>query len=63
LKSHEAQPGMRVWVKDGHRKPDFDGMLGTIKHSYGHPEYVALDVLLDDGRLELFWFHQLEAVE
>jgi hypothetical protein len=63
LQSHEAQPGIRVRVKDGHRKPEYDGVLGTIKQRYGHPEYVALDVLLDDGRLELFWFHQLDAVE
>ena len=26
----------------------------------GHPDYPALDVRLDDGSLELFWFHELD---
>jgi len=38
-------------------------MLGTIEHRFGHPEYVALDVRLDDGQLELFWAHGLENAE
>jgi len=35
-------------------------MLGTIETCYGHPEYLALDVRLDDGQRELFWAHGLE---
>lgn len=62
LRSYEARPGMTVRVREGHLKPEFDGMLGTIKRSYGHPEYLALDVRLEDGRLELFWHHQLDKV-
>jgi hypothetical protein len=62
LKSHEARPGVMVRVRQGHLKPELDGMLGTIKRSYGHPEYLALDVQLEDGRLELFWHHQLDKV-
>jgi hypothetical protein len=38
-------------------------MVGTIEHRFGHPEYLALDVRLDDGRLELFWPHKLESAE
>jgi hypothetical protein len=38
-------------------------MLGTIEHRFGRPEYVALDVRLDDGQLELFWAHGLEGAE
>jgi hypothetical protein len=38
-------------------------MLGTIEHRFGQPKYLALDVLLDDGRLELFWAHGLERAE
>ena len=30
---------------------------------WGSPDYVALDVLLDDGRSALFWHHQLEEYE
>jgi hypothetical protein len=36
-------------------------MVGTVRKSYGLPEYVAVDVELEDGQLELFWFHQLDA--
>lgn len=38
-------------------------MCGTIEHRFGHPEYLAFDVRLDDGRLELFWAHGLESAE
>ena len=36
-------------------------MVGTVRKSYGAPEYLAVDVELEDGQLELFWFHQLDA--
>jgi hypothetical protein len=29
---------------------------------WGSPEYLALDVLLDDGRMQLFWHHELEEI-
>jgi hypothetical protein len=35
-------------------------MAGTVEACFGHPDFVALDVRLDDGRVELFWHHQLE---
>jgi hypothetical protein len=38
-------------------------MLGTIRRRFGSPSHPALDVQLDDGRLELFWLHQLEKAE
>ena len=38
-------------------------MFGTIEHRFGHPEYLALDVRLDDGHLELFWAPGLESAE
>jgi hypothetical protein len=37
-------------------------MVGTIEERWGNPEYIALDVLLDDGRSELFWHHELEEI-
>ena len=40
----------------------FGGMRGTVEHSWGHPKYPALDVRLENGRLELFWFHELDKV-
>ncbi len=43
------------------RRADMRGMVGTIEKRYGHPDYLALDVRLDDGRRELFWAHGLEA--
>jgi hypothetical protein len=33
-----------------------------VEHSWGHPDYPALDVRLEDGRLELFWFHEVDKV-
>ena len=63
LESRDVRPGIVVRVQRSYRKPEFEGMLGTIKNCFGNPEYPALDVQLEDGRLELFSFHQLEKVE
>jgi hypothetical protein len=63
LQSHEALIGARVRVLETHRRPELRGMFGTIEHRFEHPEYLALDVRLDDGRLELFWAHGLESAE
>jgi hypothetical protein len=61
LQSHEAVIGARVRVLETDRRADLRGMFGTIEDRFGHPEYLALDVRLDDGQLELFWFHGLES--
>ena len=63
MQSHEALIGVRVRVLATDRRAELRGMLGTIEHRFGHPEYLALDVQLDDGRLELFWAHGLERAE
>ena len=62
VQSHEAHPGTAVRVKEGYRRPELEGMGGTIEQCWGSPDYLALDVRLEDGRSELFWFHQLDTV-
>jgi hypothetical protein len=39
------------------------GLVGTITGKWGNPEYLALDVLLDDGRTLLFWHYELEQID
>jgi hypothetical protein len=51
---------MKVQVQKGIWRSEFGGMLGTVEHMWGSPEYPALDVRLDNGRLVLFWFHELD---
>ena len=63
MESHEARLGVRVRVAQSDISPQLRGMLGTIETCYGHPEYLALDVRLDDGQYELFWAHGLQKVE
>lgn len=63
LELQEARTGTMVRVKEGYRKRDLVGMRGTVRKCWGHPDYVAVDVRLDDGRSELLWFHELEVVE
>jgi hypothetical protein len=63
MQSHEALIGARVRVLETDRRPELRGMFGTIEHRFGHPEYLALDVRLDDGQLELFWAYGLESAE
>jgi len=38
-------------------------MYGTIQKCLGNSEHAAVDVLLEDGHLELFWLPNLEVVE
>jgi hypothetical protein len=54
---------MRVRVLETDRRAELRGKFGAIEHRFRHPEQVALDVRLDDGRLELFWAHRLESAE
>jgi hypothetical protein len=63
LQSHEAFIGARVRVLETDRRAELRGMFGTIEHRFGRLEYLALDVRLDDGRLELFWPRGLERAE
>ena len=58
--SEEALIGMRVRVSKSFLRTDLRGLEGTITGRWGHPAYVALDVLLGDGRTQLFWHHELE---
>ena len=38
------------------------GRLGTIVRTYGHPDYLAMDVRFEDGSVEVYWFHELRKV-
>jgi hypothetical protein len=57
--SEEALVGMRVRVRDSLQNVELRGLRGTIIARWGNPNYVALDVLLDEGHTELFWHHEL----
>lgn len=57
--SEEALVGMRVKVHDDHRSADLRGREGTIEARWGDKDHAALDVLLDNGFSQLFWYHEL----
>jgi hypothetical protein len=63
LQVNEARRGTIVRVKEGHWKRQFAGMRGTVQQLWGNSEYAAADVLLDDGRSELFWLPDLSVVD
>jgi hypothetical protein len=60
--SEEMRIGKRVRVRADHHAANWSGQKGTIAKSWGDPTYSALDVLLDDGRSELFWHYELEEI-
>lgn len=60
--SDEARIGTRVRVRAEYRSPHLRGKTGTVTHRWGDPNYVALDVRLDDGDEQLFWHHELEEI-
>jgi hypothetical protein len=63
MQSNEARPGTTVRVKEGNRRRALRGKVGTVEDRWGDPEYPALDVRLEDGRVELFWFHELDRLD
>jgi len=63
LEAYEARRGTVVRVREGHWKSEFAGMYGTIQRCWGNSEHAAVDVLLEDGHLELFWLPNLAVVD
>jgi hypothetical protein len=64
MRLEEVRLGARVRVREGYRKLEMRGFLGTVEQRWGNPHHhTALFVRLEDGRYELFWDHELEEVE
>ncbi len=62
MRGEQARIGARVRVGESGLRPEWRGLTGTISARWGHPEYPALDVRMEDGRSQLFWHHELEEV-
>ena len=62
MESHEARIGTSVGVLDGSKRTG-KGRVGTIERTYGHPNYLAVDVRFEDGSVELYWYHELRTME
>ena len=62
LESHEARIGTSVGVLDGSKRTG-KGRVGTIERTYGHPNYLAVEVRFEDGSVELYWYHELRTME
>jgi hypothetical protein len=62
LESREACVGTLVGVLDGAKRTE-KGRVGTIVQTYGHPDYLAVDVCFDDGSAELFWYYELRRMD
>jgi hypothetical protein len=62
LESHEARIGTSVGVVDGNKRTG-KGRVGTIERTFGHPNYLAVDVRFEDGSVELYWYHELRTME
>jgi hypothetical protein len=64
MKSQEALIGAMVRVgEESGLCIEWRGLAGTIIGKWGNPEYLALEVLLDDGRTQLFWHHELNEID
>ena len=64
MRSEEARIGTKVMVgEESGLGSEWRGLAGTIIGKWGNPKYLALDVLLDDGRTQLFWHHELDGID
>ncbi len=62
MRSEDAQIGAKVRVGYSGLHSEWWGLTGTVSGKWGNPEYLALDVRLEDGRTQLFWHHELEEI-
>ena len=62
MRSEQAHIGARVRVGGSALRSEWLGLTGMITARWGDPEYLALDVRLEDGASRLFWHHELEEV-
>jgi hypothetical protein len=62
MRSEEARIGARVRVSESGRRSEWRELTGTVSAKWGNPEYLALDVRMDEGRMQLFWHHELEEI-
>jgi hypothetical protein len=62
VRSEEASIGARVRVGERGLRSELRGLTGRIIERWGHPEYLALDVRMEDGSSSLFWHYELEEV-
>jgi hypothetical protein len=62
VESREARIGTSVEVLDGGKRSG-KGRGGTIERTYGHPDYLAVDVRFEDGSVEPYWYYQLRRLE
>ena len=62
MRGEQARIGARVRVAESGLRAEWRGLTGTISARWGHPEYPAFDVLMEDGRSQLFWAKELEPV-
>jgi len=63
MRSEDAQIGAKVRVsEESGLRHEWRGLTGTVRTKWGNPQYLALDVLLEDRRTQLFWHHELEEI-
>jgi hypothetical protein len=67
MRTEQARIGESVRVCGERGLPsELRGLLGTVNgtwaNPWGAPEDLVLEVRLDDGRTQLFWYHELERV-
>ena len=62
MRSEETSIGARVRVGECGLRSELRGLTGKIIGRWGHPEYLALDVRMEDRSSQLFWHHELEEV-
>ena len=58
LESREARIGEPVRLLDGARRGG-KGRVGIVERTYGHPDYLAMEVRFEDGSAELYWHYEL----
>ena len=58
MESREARIGEPVWLMDGGRRIG-KGRVGIVERTYGHPDYLAMEVRFEDGSAELCWHYEL----
>lgn len=62
LESREACVGTLVRLLDSGKRSGKE-CVGKIERTYGHPDYLAMNVRFGDGDEELYWHYELAKVD
>lgn len=63
MRYEQARVGKAVRARGDRRGLEFRGVVGSVLRCYGEPEYLAVEVVAEDGSSRVYWHHEVEEIK